>query len=127
MWNRDKKIKDFESGNEDLQDIKGYTFKDFINGEFFNNISIASQWPYFLFLVILAFIYINNHYQVEKLLKEQVALNKELKELKYEAITTSSELMRMSRQSEVVSRVNEAGLGLEVLKTPPRILKINNK
>jgi hypothetical protein len=126
MWKRSKKYEDFESGNEVLQDIKGYTFKDFINGEFFSSSSISRQWPYFLFLVVLAFIYINNHYSMEKLLKEQVALNKELQDLKYEAITTSSELMQMSRQSEVVSRVNDAGLGLEVLKTPPRLLKTKN-
>jgi hypothetical protein len=84
----------------------------------------VKQWPYFVFVVILAFIYINNHYAVEKLLKEQVGLNRELQELKYEAITTSSELMQMSRQSEVVSKVNDAGLELEVLKSPPRLLRV---
>jgi hypothetical protein len=73
--------------------------------------------------VLLAFIYINNHYALEKLLKRQVALNKEVQELQYEAITTSSELMQMSRQSEVIRRVEAAGLELEVLKTPPRIIK----
>ena len=54
-----------------------------------------------------------------------MALTAELQDLKYEAITTSSELMQMSRQSEVVRRVQEAGLGLEVLKTPPGILKVD--
>ncbi|PTN26388.1 FtsL-like putative cell division protein, partial [Desulfonatronum sp. SC1] len=85
----------------------------------------TKHWPYLLFLVLLAFIYINNHYSVEKLLKEQVALTAETQDLKYEAITTSSDLMQMSRQSEVVRRVQEAGLGLEVLKTPPRVLKVD--
>ena len=65
---------------------------------------------------VLCLIYISNHYSVEKLLKEQVALNRELQELKYEAITTSSQLMQMSRQSEVVNRVHEAGLDLGARK-----------
>ncbi|HBG86698.1 MAG TPA: hypothetical protein DEG09_10315 [Marinilabiliaceae bacterium] len=124
MFKKRKKYEEFESGNEALQDIKGYTFKEFINGQFFSSSSLVKQWPYFVFVVILAFIYINNHYAVEKLLKEQVGLNRELQELKYEAITTSSELMQMSRQSEVVSKVNDAGLELEVLKSPPRLLRV---
>lgn len=88
--------------------------------------SLEKHWSYAMYLVFFAFIYINNHYSVEKLLKEQVALNRELQELKYEAITTSSQLMQMSRQSEVVNRVHEAGLDLEVLKTPPRIIRVDD-
>ncbi|WP_026474833.1 FtsL-like putative cell division protein [Alkaliflexus imshenetskii] len=122
---KNKNINDFDSGKEAIQDIKGYTFKDFINGQYFSSGSLTKHWPYLLFLVLLAFIYINNHYSVEKLLKEQVALTAETQDLKYEAITTSSDLMQMSRQSEVVRRVQEAGLGLEVLKTPPRVLKVD--
>jgi hypothetical protein len=34
--------------------------------------------------------------------------------------------MQMSRQSEVVNRVHEAGLDLEVLKTPPRIIRVDD-
>jgi hypothetical protein len=123
MSDESKRMKEFETENEPAKDI-GYNFKDFINGQFFSKASLSQYWPYILFLVFLAFIYINNHYSVEKLLKKQVALTAELQELKYEAITTSSELMQMSRQSEVVRKVQDAGLGLEVLKTPPRILKV---
>ena len=67
MFKKRKKYEEFESGNEALQDIKGYTFKEFINGRFFSSSSLVKQWPYFVFVVILAFIYINNHYAVEKL------------------------------------------------------------
>ncbi|HHU56989.1 MAG TPA: hypothetical protein GXZ39_01695 [Bacteroidales bacterium] len=123
FWKRIKNSKEFESGNEVLQDLKGYSLKDLVSGKVFTRTSFTAQGPYFLFLVLLAFIYINNHYALEKLLKRQVALNKEVQELQYEAITTSSELMQMSRQSEVIRRVEAAGLELEVLKTPPRIIK----
>jgi hypothetical protein len=78
------------------------------------------------FIVFLAVLYIGNRYQMEHLLDRQADLMYELKELKYEAITTSSELMNMSKQSEVMERVHEAGIELEVLKTPPRILKVKN-
>jgi hypothetical protein len=61
---------------------------------------------------------------MEHLLDRQADLLQEIKELKYEAITTSSELMNMSKQSEVMERVNRAGIELEVLKTPPRKLEV---
>ncbi|ASB48400.1 FtsL-like putative cell division protein [Alkalitalea saponilacus] len=127
MAEEKRSMNEFDSGREAMQDIKGYTLKDFLNGQVFNSASVAKQGPFLIFLVFLAFIYINNHYSVEKLLKEQVALTREVQHLKYEAITTSSELMQMSRQSEVVRRVQQAGLGLEVLKTPPRVLKVDKK
>jgi hypothetical protein len=116
-------MKEFDTTGAE-QDEKKITLRDIINGGFFSKNSLSNHWPFLVFAVFLTMIYISNHYAVEKLLKEQVALNYELKELKYEAITTSSELMQMSRQSEVLTKVEQAGLGLEVLKTPPRILKV---
>ncbi len=110
--------------NENKSIEGGITFKDILNGELFARSEIFKHWRYMLFLVFFAMIYIDNHYAVEKLLKEQVQINQELKELKYEAITTSSQLMQMSRQSEVLKKVDEAGIELKVLTTPPRILKV---
>ncbi len=121
------KVKDFDSGNDVNSDLKGYSFKDFINGQILSRGFLWKHFSYIVFLVLLAFIYINNHYSVEKLLKEQIHLTREVRELKYEAITTSSELMQMSRQSEVIRRTMEAGLGLEVLKVPPRVLTVEKK
>ncbi len=121
------KVNDFDSGNDVNLDLKGYSFKDFINGQILSRGFLWKHFSYIVFLVLLAFIYINNHYSVEKLLKEQIHLTREVRELKYEAITTSSELMQMSRQSEVIRRTKEAGLGLEVLKEPPRVLTIEKK
>src|SRR5690554_7171493 len=100
FWKRIKNSKEFESGNEVLQDLKGYSLKDLVSGKVFTRTSFTAQGPYFLFLVLLAFIYINNHYALEKLLKRQVALNKEVQELQYEAITTRSE----EHTSELQSR-----------------------
>lgn len=126
LFKKRKKYEEFESGNEVIQDLKGFDIREWLNGQAFSRMSLEKHWSYAMYLVFFAFIYINNHYSVEKLLKEQVALNRELQELKYEAITTSSQLMQMSRQSEVVNRVLEAGLDLEVLKTPPRVIRVDD-
>lgn len=117
--------KEFLYGKEEFQELKGISLKDFLNGRFFARAGIMYQWPFMVFAVFLAILYIGNRYQMESLLDEQARLLKELKSLKYEAITTSSELMNMSKQSEVMQRVREAGIELEVLKTPPRKLQVS--
>ncbi len=119
-----KSSNEFLHGKEELQELKGFSAKELLTGRFFARAGIARQWPYMGFLVFLAILYIGNRYHVEGLLDQQARLLKELKELKYEAITTSSELMNMSKQSEVMSRVRKAGIELEVLKTPPRKLEV---
>ena len=65
------------------------------------------------------FIYISNHYAVIMNLSEIDTLQKELTDVKYEALTISSQLMRESRQSFVREMVNERGLELEDSTTPP--------
>ena len=50
---------------------------------------------------------------------EKVALEKEVSELRFEAITTAAELMKLSVQSEVERRIHEAGLDLVQTRVPP--------
>jgi len=115
---------DFLTGKEEFKELKGISFKEFLHGRFLAGKELGRHWGFMTFIVFLAFLYIGNRYQMEHLLDRQADLLKELKELKYEAITTSSELMNMSKQSEVMERVHQAGINLEVLKRPPRILKV---
>ena len=46
-----------------------------------------------------------------------------MKNLRSESITTAAELMRISRQSEVVNLVKERGMELEESTTPPKIIE----
>lgn len=115
---------DFLSGKEEFKELKGVSFKEFLHGRFLAERRFGQQWGFLAFLVFLGVLYIGNRYQMEHLLDRQARLFNELKELKYEAITTSSELMNMSKQSEVMERVNKAGIELQVLTTPPRKLEV---
>lgn len=76
-----------------------------------------------IFIVALVFLYITNHISVEKDLKLISDLQNEIKDLRNESITTSSELMNMSKQSEVFRRVQAEGLGLKEQTEPPRIIE----
>jgi hypothetical protein len=75
---------------------------------------------YFLFLSVLAVVYIYNGHYSDKTIKEINRTNRELKELQYEFKTMKSEVMFRSKQSELAKAVEP--LGLKELATPPVVL-----
>lgn len=82
---------------------------------------IVKNIPYFLFLSVLAVIYIYNGHYADKTIRNINTVSRELKELQYEYKTLKSEVMFRSKQSELVKAV--ADQGLKELVTPPFILK----
>jgi len=93
-------------------------------------IKINYQWvvrnvPYFLFLSVLAVLYIYNGHHYDNTIKEINRTEKELKELQYEYKTIRSEVMFRSKQSELAKAVEP--LGLKVMLTPPIVLNDSTK
>lgn len=96
---------------------------------------ISQQWlikniPFFLFLSVLAVIYIYNGHHTEKTIKEINRTSSELKSLQYEFKIISSEFMNSTKQSEVVKAVEYVGIK-EILDPPVKLNdseeKNNNK
>jgi hypothetical protein len=86
----------------------------------------SHQWmvkniPFFLFLSLLAVLYIFNGHYSDKTIKDINKTSKEVKELQYEYKTLKSEVMFRSKQSELAKAV--APLGLKELVTPPMLLR----
>ena len=100
--------------------------KELLDGSLIANEFIVRQLPYIVFLVFLAFVYIANRYHAEKVVRANVELSKEINDLRSEAITTASELMFISKQSEVAKLVKERGLGLEESVVPPTKIVIED-
>ena len=82
---------------------------------------IVKNIPYFLFLSILAVIYIYNGHFSDNTVKDINKTSKDLKELQYEYKSMKSEVMFRSKQSELAKAVEP--LGLKELVQPPMILK----
>lgn len=70
-------------------------------------------------IVLLAFFFIGNRYSCMQKLKEIDRLQQQLKDVRFEALSISSELTGNSRQSQVELLIEEQGLDLEGAKTPP--------
>ena len=82
--------------------------------------SIVKQMPFFLFLAVLAVLYIYNGHYADKTIRNINKTAKEVKELQYEYKTVKSEVMFRSKQSELVKAVEP--LGLKELVTAPVVL-----
>lgn len=97
----------------------GSFMKELLSGIIFSDIIVLKNIWYIIFLTILGAIYIGNRFNAEKITRESARIAREVKDLKAEALSTSANLMFVSKQSEVYRLVREKGLGLEELKTPP--------
>ncbi|MDA3780371.1 MAG: FtsL-like putative cell division protein [Bacteroidales bacterium] len=119
---------EFIDEQQERKELKFGAVKDLLDGSVFTKDIVVRQIPFIIFLTILAFFYIGNRYHAEKVVRESIVLQKELKELRAEAITISSELMFISKQSEVSKLVNKQGLNLKESVEPPKkiIIKKNN-
>ena len=68
-------------------------------------------------------IYINNRYECQLRLIEIDNLKKELIDIKYDALTRSSELMERSRQSRIEEYIATKESDLQTSTNPPYLLK----
>jgi hypothetical protein len=82
---------------------------------------IVKNIPFFLFLGLLAVIYIYNGHYADKVVRDISKTSKEVKELQYEYKTLKSEVMFRSKQSELARAVEP--LGLKEMVKPPVLLE----
>ena len=83
--------------------------------------SVVKQVPFFLFLTLLAVVYIYNGHYADKAIRNMNRTAKEVRELRYEYITVKSEVMFQSKSSELIKAVEP--LGLKELVQSPVVLK----
>ena len=91
--------------------------QDFLGGDYLSKEWVTGNLSYILYVALLAMIYIANTYYTEKKFKAIERTKSELKELRYEYITTKSILMFKGRQSEISKHA--VILGLREAKMPP--------
>ena len=78
---------------------------------------VVKNIPFFLFLAMLAVLYIYNGHYADKTIRNISKTAKEVKELQYEYKTVKSEVMFRSQQSELAKAVEPLGLK-EMTSTP---------
>lgn len=81
---------------------------------------VVKNIPFFLFLTLLAVLYIYNGHFTDKLVLKISTAEKHIKELEYEYKTIKSEVIFRSKASELIKAVEP--LGLKELTSPPILL-----
>jgi len=122
---RKKKSTEFIDEQKEQTESKRMSVRGLIDGSLLTREVVIKQLPYIIFLTLLILIYIGNRYHAEKVVRKTVELQNEVRELRSEAITTSAELMFISKQSEVTKLVKRKNLELEELEKPPKIIEIH--
>lgn len=87
---------------------------------------IVNNIGFFLFLSVLAVLYIANGHMADNRIRKINETARQLKELQYEYKTVKSEIMFRSRESEVVKAAEPLGLKMDTIP-PYRIQAVNTR
>lgn len=122
---REKKSIEFDQSIEERE--KNFTLRDLIDGNVLTRKAVLKQARFIVLLVLVAFLSIANRNHAEKTVINLNRLQSDVKELRAQSITISSDLVRISRQSEVVRLVDRYDLGLnENLEPPKKLIETEN-
>lgn len=93
-------------------------FQSVLDGTILTGDKVMKGIPFVFYVTLLLVLYIANTYYAEKKIIEIEKIKREIKELRSESITTKSNLMFYSRQSEVLKRILPYGIVESLI--PPR-------
>lgn len=91
--------------------------KTFLDGSFLTREKFIRQAPFFFYVLGFAFIYIAINFYADKTLLTIERTKEEIKELRFEFVTVSSELIQFTQASNVKRILAEDGIKRPV--TPP--------
>ena len=105
-----------------------FTLYKILGGDILTARLIRSQIWLIMLVVFFVIVYISNRYSVQQQLLEIDVLNKELKDAKYKALSSSSELTERCRKSRVLEmlRHNKDSI-LKMPSQPPYIINVPEK
>jgi hypothetical protein len=101
------------------REIRKGSVWDIFDGSVLTRENVVRQLPFALFVTFLIILYIGNRYHAEKVIRETMQLQTELRELRARSISTASELEFISRQSEVAKLTEKRSMGLQEALDPP--------
>lgn len=96
-----------------------------LDGTILTRERFVKSLPFAIYVVVLMIIYISNIFNTEKKLIEISSINKELKELRFEYITSKVKVMQLKHSSVVAGKLLEKGIKIPV-EQPEKII-VNNK
>lgn len=102
-----------------------FTLKKILGGEFLTAKLLRQQAGLIVLVMFFVIVYISNRYSCDQQRITISKLDKELEEAKFRAMTTSSELTKISRESNVLQMLqNNKDSVLHIPSQPPYIINV---
>jgi hypothetical protein len=102
----------------------GKSVHDLLDGSFLTRQRFMKAMPFIIFMMVLGVLYITNIFHVERTKRQIDDLEEQLRELRYEYITSRSKLMYESKPSEIVLKLKDTGI-IESMEPPKKIIVTN--
>jgi cell division protein FtsL len=99
-------------------------FRQVVLGSILLSSDVLRWLPVLVLLTVLGVAMIANRFRGEKIVRNIVEMQEQVKELRSESTTLEAELMNMSRYSEIVKEIERRGLGLKQPDVPPYKIKV---
>ena len=101
---------------------KHMSIRSILGGDILANDFFKRQTSLLILIMVLTILYIDNRYTSQQELIEIDRLKKELTDIKYDALTRSSELMEKSRQSRIEEYISTEESHLETSTNRPFLI-----
>lgn len=98
-------------------------WKSFIGGDILATDFVRRQAKLLGLIMLLVLFYIHNRYECQQQMIRLEDLKEELTDIKYDALTRSSELMERSRQSRIEEYISTRESDLQTATTPPYLIR----
>lgn len=93
--------------------------RDVITGQILMNDAVRTHWGGIILGILLSIVYIANSYQCDKLRNSLSKKNAQARDLRIESVNTETELMQVSRESNIINLLQERNIPLTATNQPP--------
>ncbi len=102
---------------------KKNSWKNIVGGDILATDFFRRQTKLIVLIMVLVIFYIHNRYSFQRQMITIEELKKELTDIKYDALTRSSELMEQSRQSRIEDYIATQESDLQTSTNPPYLIR----
>lgn len=114
-----------EEGEKKEEKEIPFSVKSLLDGSFLTHERFSKFLPYIAFLVLLSLIYIANRNIAESLIKKNMVLKREVRELRAESIVKAADLMAKSKETVIAAQLEKKHLGIHERKQPPLVFFVD--
>ena len=116
-----------QASEEDMPLPKNMTLRKILGGDILSAEIIRKQVWLIILITLFIVVYISNRYKCQQNLIRINTLNEQLKDAKYRALSSSSDLTQQTRESTVLEQLRyDKDSTLHIATQPPYIIKVPN-